>query len=84
MQFRGGSAPTTLYSGPEYPAHYPPPKNPALDTRICPDTQYGFSRAGQTYVAQARRFSDGREWYQIDYNHRVAWVPADEVTVSVP
>jgi hypothetical protein len=22
--------------------------------------------------------------YQIDYNHRVAWVPADEVTVSAP
>jgi hypothetical protein len=29
-----------------------------------------------------RRSSQGRTWYQIDYNHRVAWVPADEVTVS--
>lgn len=82
VRFRGGSHPTTLYSGPEYPAHYPPPDNPALDTRICPDTQYGFSRAGQTYVARLRRFSQGQMWFQIDYNHRVAWVPADEVKVS--
>jgi hypothetical protein len=82
VRFRGGSTPTTLFSGPESPAHYPPPNNPELDTQICPDNQYGFSRAGQTYVAQMRRFSQGRMWYQIDYNHRVAWVPADEATVS--
>ncbi|MGN6171194.1 MAG: hypothetical protein ACTHQQ_23950, partial [Solirubrobacteraceae bacterium] len=86
VQFRGGSHPTTLYSGPD--------KNPTyvgsqIDTRICPDTQYGFSRAGQTYVSQLRRLEKGegnhREmWYQIDYNHRVAWVPANEVKVSAP
>jgi hypothetical protein len=79
VRFRGGSAPTTLFSGPEYPANY---LGSTLDTRICPDAQYGFSRAGQTYVAQMTRSSQGQMWYQIDYNHRVAWVPADEVAVS--
>jgi hypothetical protein len=53
-----------------------------LDTRICPDNQYGFSRSGQTYVAQMTRSSQGQMWYQIDYHHRVAWVPADEVELS--
>jgi hypothetical protein len=51
---------------------------------MCPDNKYGYSRAGQTYVARIKRLSQGREWYQIDYNHRVAWVPADEVEVSAP
>jgi hypothetical protein len=79
VRFRGGSHATTLYSGPEYPAEY---QGNTLDTRMCPDDKFGFSRAGQTYVSQLRRVSQGRLWYQIDYNHRVAWVPADEVTVS--
>jgi hypothetical protein len=79
VRFRGGSVPTTLFSGPEYPASY---LGGTLDTRICPDDQYGFSRAGQTYVAQMTRSSQGQTWYQIDYNHRVAWVPAGEVNVS--
>ncbi len=81
LRFRGGSDPTTLFSGPEYPTTY---LGNTIDTRICPDGKYGFSRAGQTYVAQISRVSQGRTWYQIDYNHRVAWVPADEVTVSAP
>jgi hypothetical protein len=81
VRFRGGSHPTTLYSGPEYPAKY---LGNTLDTRMCPDTTYGFSRGGQTYVSRLKRFSQGREWYEIDYNHRVAWVPADEVEVSAP
>jgi len=51
---------------------------------ICPDTQFGFSRRRQTYVARVERRADGRTWYQIDYNHRVAWVPADEVNVRTP
>jgi N-acetylmuramoyl-L-alanine amidase len=79
VRFRGGPHPTTLFSGPEYPAEY---LGKTLDTRMCPDAKYGFSRAGQTYVSQLRRFSQGQFWYQIDYNHRVAWVPADEVSVS--
>jgi hypothetical protein len=79
VRFRGGNALTTLFSGPDYPTTY---LGNTLDTRICPDNQYGFSRSGQTYVARMERFSQGRMWYQIDYNHRVAWVPADEVTVS--
>jgi N-acetyl-anhydromuramyl-L-alanine amidase AmpD len=79
VRFRGGNSPTTLFSGPEYPAVYGSFTD--LDTRICPDNQYGYSRAGQTYVARIKRFSQGREWYQIDYNHRVAWVPAGEVDV---
>jgi hypothetical protein len=79
VRFRGGSHPTTLFSGPEYPAEY---LGKSLDTRMCPDATYGFTRAGQTYVSQLKRFSQGQFWYQIDYNHRVAWVPADEVTVS--
>jgi hypothetical protein len=81
VRFRGGSHPTTLYSGPDKNPTYVGQK---IDTTICPDTQYGFSRAGQTYVAQVRREEQGQTWYQIDYNHRVAWVPADEVTVSAP
>jgi hypothetical protein len=79
VRFRGGTHPTTLFSGPEYPGKY---LGNTLDTRMCPDATYGFSRTGQTYVSQLRRFSQGQFWYQIDYNHRVAWVPADEVTVS--
>jgi hypothetical protein len=81
VRFRGGSHPTTVYSGPDRSPTY---LGQQIDTQICPDTQYGFSRAGQTYVSQVKRFSQGQEWYQIDYNHRVAWVPADEVTVSAP
>jgi hypothetical protein len=125
VRFRGGTHPTELFSGPEYPAHYPFAATPGrfLDTRICPDSDVGLPppsdtgeggtiafgtrknasqsaqsrinhagqlgtvtgfRAGQTYVARIRRFSQGREWYQIDYNHRVAWVPADEVEVLAP
>jgi N-acetyl-anhydromuramyl-L-alanine amidase AmpD len=79
VQFRGGSHPTTLYSGPDSNPTY---VGNVIDTRICPDTMYGFSRAGQTYVSQLRRVENGQNWYQIDYNHRVAWVPADEVKVS--
>jgi hypothetical protein len=80
VHFRGGH-PTTLFSGPDSNPTY---LGKEIDTRICPDTHHGFSRAGQTYVSQVRRFSHGQMWYQIDYNHRVAWVPADEVTVSAP
>jgi hypothetical protein len=79
VRFRGGSHPTTLFSGPQDGVDY---LGTHKDTRICPDAKFGFSRAGQTYVAQVRRLSHGRTWYQIDYNHRVAWVPADEVKVS--
>jgi hypothetical protein len=78
LRFRGGGVPTTLYSGPEYPTTY---LGSSIDTRICRDTENGFSRAGQTYVSQVRRFSQDKWWYQIAYNHRVAWVPADEVKV---
>jgi hypothetical protein len=81
VRFRGGSHPTTLYSGPDPSPTY---LGKQIDTEICPDTVNGFSRAGQTYVSQVRRFSQGQEWYQIYYNHRVGWVPADEVTVSAP
>ena len=83
VRFRGGNNPTALFSGPAYSTDYVP-SGGKIDTQICPDTRYGFSRADQTYVARISRFSEGREWYQIDYNHRVAWVPADEVTVSAP
>ncbi len=81
VRFRGGSDPTTLYSG---PGRNPTYLGKPIDTQICPDTLYGFSRAGQTYVSQVRRVENGETWYQIDYNHRVAWVPADEVKVSAP
>lgn len=81
VQFRGGTHPTTLYSGPDRNPTY---LGKPIDTQICPDTLYGFSRAGQTYVSQVRRVENGQVWYQIYYNHRVAWVPADEVKVSAP
>jgi hypothetical protein len=81
VRFRGGRHPTTLFSGPAFPARY---MGENIDTRMCPDTKYGFSRSGQTYVTRLRRRSHGRTWYQLDYNHRVAWVPASEVTVFAP
>ncbi|MGN6167512.1 MAG: N-acetylmuramoyl-L-alanine amidase [Solirubrobacteraceae bacterium] len=81
VRFRGGPHPTTLFSGPDpNPTYLGKP----IDSRICPDTSYDFTRAGQTYVSQVRRVENGETWYQIDYNHRVAWVPADEVAVSAP
>ena len=82
LRFRGAPYATTLYSVPEYPGVDGPRKD--IDTRICSDTAYGFSRGRQTYVSQLVRRSQGRTWYQIDYNHRVAWVPADEVSVTRP
>jgi N-acetyl-anhydromuramyl-L-alanine amidase AmpD len=58
---------------------------PILDpaNEICPDQSYAFARAGQSYVAQ-NVYTDqaaGITWYEIYYNHRVAWVPASEVTI---
>ena len=47
---------------------------------ICPDARYGFSRAGQSYVAQNVYVdATGATWYEIYYNHRLAWVPGSEV-----
>lgn len=74
VTFTGGSQPTTLYGQPTLSSGH----------EICPDSQYGFSRAGQSYVAQ-NVYTDpatGITWYQIFYNHRLAWVPASEVTAS--
>jgi hypothetical protein len=81
VRFRGGSYPTTLYSGPNTNPTY---LGHGINAQICPDTRYGFSRAGQTYVTQIKQVWNGRTWYQIDYNHRIAWVPVNEVTVSTP
>jgi N-acetyl-anhydromuramyl-L-alanine amidase AmpD len=78
VRFRGGGHPTTLFSAPVYPGYT---SGHMVDTRICPDAQFGFSRRGQTYVARAMRRVLGRLWFQIDYNHRVAWVPIDEASV---
>lgn len=50
---------------------------------ICGDASNGFSRAGQSYVAQATYTgANGLLWYEVYYNHRVAWVPATEVSVG--
>jgi N-acetyl-anhydromuramyl-L-alanine amidase AmpD len=81
VRFRGGSRPTTLFSAPQYPGDL---QGFIIDTKICPDTRYGFSRRGETYVSTFSIRSQGRTWYEIDYNHRVGWVPAGEVTVSAP
>ena len=51
---------------------------------ICDDASNGLNRAGQSYVSQ-NIYTDpatGVTWYEIAYNHRVAWVPDSEVTVS--
>lgn len=51
---------------------------------ICNDASNGFSRVGQSYVSQ-NIYADpatGITWYEIYYNHRIAWVPNSEVTVS--
>jgi N-acetyl-anhydromuramyl-L-alanine amidase AmpD len=71
VTFTGGRAPTTIYGQPTSGAH-----------AICDDAANGFSRAGQAYVAQVV-YTDTQNvtWYEIFYNHRVAWVPASEVTV---
>lgn len=50
---------------------------------ICPESAGNISRAGQSYVAQTTYTdANGVLWYEIFYNHRVAWVPASEVSVS--
>lgn len=50
---------------------------------ICPEAAGNVSRAGQSYVAQASYTdANGLKWFEIFYNHRVAWVPATEVVVS--
>lgn len=57
---------------------------PILDpaNEICPDAQFGFSRTGQAYVAQiVYKDPTAVTWYGIYYNHRLAWVPASEVTI---
>ncbi|MBF6589201.1 MAG: N-acetylmuramoyl-L-alanine amidase, partial [Ktedonobacterales bacterium] len=49
---------------------------------ICADSANGFSRVGQSYVAQeVETGNGGATWYAIYYNHHVAWLPASEVTV---
>ena len=73
VRFVGGPAPTTLYGAPVL----------SLSYAICPDARYGFSRAGQSYVAQNVYVdASGATWYEIYYNHRLAWVPASEVSAG--
>ncbi|HEX8035023.1 MAG TPA: peptidoglycan recognition family protein, partial [Ktedonobacterales bacterium] len=58
---------------------------PALSSAaaICPESAGNTSRAGESYVAQTTYTdANGVLWYEIFYNHRAAWVPASEVTVS--
>jgi hypothetical protein len=51
--------------------------------QICPDGANGSSRAGQSYVAHDKATDDKNNvWYAIYYNHRLAWVPESEVSVS--
>lgn len=46
---------------------------------ICP----GTNLTGQSYVSQnVYTDASGATWYEIFYNHRVAWVPASELTVG--
>jgi len=64
---------TTLYGKPLVSSGY----------AICNDAANGFSRAGQSYAAQATYTdANGAVWYEIYYNHRVAWAPATEVSVG--
>jgi N-acetyl-anhydromuramyl-L-alanine amidase AmpD len=73
VTFVGGAAPTTLYGAPVLSSGY----------AICPDASSGFSRAGQSYVAQNVYVdATGATWYEIYYNHRLAWVPASEVAAG--
>lgn len=68
------SGATTLYGRPSTNSVY----------AICADAANGLSRAGQSYVSQ-NVYTDaatGITWYEVFYNHRVAWVPSSEVTVS--
>ena len=81
VRFRGGSRPTSVFGTPQFPGI---DQGKKVNTKICPDTQYGFSRRGQTYVSTFTLRSQGRSWYEIDYNHRVVWVPGNEVSVTRP
>jgi hypothetical protein len=73
VTFVGGPAPTTLYGAPVLSNSY----------AICPDARYGFSRAGQSYVAQNVYVdATGAAWYEIYYNHRLVWVPGSEVSAN--
>jgi hypothetical protein len=73
VTFLGGPTPTTLYGEPVAGSPY----------AICPAETFGFSRAGQSYVAQ-NVYVDGAgaTWYEIYYNHRLAWVPGSEVATG--
>lgn len=65
---------TTLYGWPSLSSVY----------AICPDASNGLNRSGQSYVAHTvyTDSATGITWYEIYYNHRVAWAPASEVSVS--
>jgi hypothetical protein len=60
----------------------PPSEIPARDRKLSPRIRQ--ISVGDKLASQLRRRVNGRTWYEIDYNHRVAWVPADEVSISVP
>jgi len=57
----------------------------AASNEICPDMPFELSqgRAGQSYVAQTTATDPASNtlFYGIFYNHRLAWVPASEVTI---
>jgi N-acetyl-anhydromuramyl-L-alanine amidase AmpD len=73
VTFRGGGVPTTIHGRPD----------PDSSFAICGGPPGSSPRRGQSYVAQDA-WVDGRgtAWYEISYNHRVAWVPAPEVAVQ--
>lgn len=54
---------------------------PAANTTL--DFHIGDAPSGATFVSNEQVFEDGTDtvWYEINYNHRQAWVPANNVIV---
>ena len=52
------------------------------DFATCSDEGLGYSRAGQSYVSQYQFTLAGQKWFALDYNHRLVYVPKDQVKVS--
>lgn len=63
---------TKVYSSPQQ----------SPDFATCGDEGLGYSRSGQSYVSRYQFTIAGRVWLALDYNHRLVYVPKDQVKVS--
>jgi hypothetical protein len=65
-----------------------PGQLPQISGRPTTGSQYYIGQApnGSLFVSAYTVIEDGTSnlWYEINYNHRQAWVPASEVTIVHP